>query len=240
MKMLIRFSPILLISLFFLNVSVGYSKEEYSFRVLNGNYICNKIEYIFGFDPIEKYFNTYNKKLGKFSPTKVCNGECVKIKNSSQDEDHIFVNVKVAHQTKKEKQELINKMEKKCGPNKKHCLGEAWSGPIKIGYKIKGDKNLEKIIPSEKQFNTSCIHQKVNIVCGAEDEEITFEIWHKIRNAEYKNEFMKPIEVKIGMPLPDLNLSFYKGGYGVPDYKGSSLTFRSDGIGRFYCQKSIK
>ena len=47
-------------------------------------------------------------------------------------------------------------------------------------------------------------------------------------------------KVAYGYAVTDLNLSFYKGGYGVPDYKGSSLTFRSDGIGRFYCQKSIK
>ena len=80
--------------------------ETYSFEILNGSYICNKRSQIFGFDPVEQYFKTFNKKTKTYAPTEVCGGNCKKITEVSDDFEHIFVNVEVVPQTSEEKLEI--------------------------------------------------------------------------------------------------------------------------------------
>ena len=191
--------------------------QDYSFEIIDGSYICNPISYIFGSDPFERYFKD----------DELCDGgHCVKLNKASKDFKHINVQVEVVHQTIEDKMKIKNRRKElgcigEGGSEEYHC-SKAWSGPVKFGFKFNGIP----FYPSEKSFDyTSCIHQGDNIMCSAEDEEITFEIWHHFNSELYD---------EIGIPKPDLGINFYKGGFGYAEYKGSSQTSI---IGRFYCEK---
>lgn len=210
------------------SAGVSSSKDMYSFDVIDGTYICNKITDIYGFDPYKRYFGTYDETKKEFAPQKVCGGKCNKIRDVSKDADHIAVNVRVLPQTVAQKNEMKRKrIERGCseeGMGGKLNCSKAWSGPVVFGYEVVGD--FFKNYPKKKLFKDTCTHQGTNIFCNAEDREITFEIWYK-----FVDEMADEIGIK---PKPDLDIDFFTGGFGYREYLGRSL---DHDIGRFYCKK---
>jgi hypothetical protein len=210
------------------STGMSSSKGPYSFDVIDGTYICNKITYIYGFDPYKRHFGTYDETKRQWTRQKICGGKCNKIRDVSKDADHISVNVKVLPQTVHKKNEMKRKrIERGCseeGMGGKRSCSKAWSGPVVFGYEVVGD--FFKGYPKKKLFKDTCTHQGTNIFCTAEDREITFKIWYH---------FVDKIADEIGIkPKPDLGIFFSTGGFGRKHYGGLSLTHD---IGRFYCKK---
>jgi hypothetical protein len=124
------------------------------------------------------------------------------------------------------------KMEKRrawrsgCGI-KYNCLGNASSGPFEISYEMYGTYTYEGMtIPKKKKLKTTFIDQEYNRVTfpSAEDPDISVDFFYYTgKDLQFYKKEDK---------FPNHSLGFLKGGFGIPDYKGTSIS-------SFACQKLI-